>query len=153
NAFTESKTDNNILEVGETWTGTFSRTVQPGDPDPLPNTVTAIFNDAQDLSGDQVTDSDSHSVNLFQPSLHVVKSGDTLSKIGDSVDYTITVTNTSSSDSPDLVNVNVTDDVLGNLVLNGVAQAGVTLSGDTGGDGRMDPGEVWTITTSRTVLA
>ena len=49
-----------------------------------------------------LTASDGHSVNLFQPSVAIVKTGDELSKVGDAVNYTITVTNTSSADSPNL---------------------------------------------------
>ncbi len=47
--------------------------------------------------------SDEASTNLFQPSITIDKTGDTLSKVGDVVNYTITVTNTSSADSPNLV--------------------------------------------------
>ena len=45
----------------------------------------------------------SHNVELFQPSITLTKEGDALSKIGDKVDYTITLANTSSADTPDLV--------------------------------------------------
>ena len=91
-----------------------TRTVLAGDPDPLPNTVTVHYNP----SGfpNDVTDSDDHSVNLFQPSVSVDKTGDTLSKVGDAVNYTITVTNTSSSDSPNLVSGTIVDTLLGNLL-------------------------------------
>jgi hypothetical protein len=82
---------------------TYSRTVQPGDPDPLLNTVTALYNRDSTLTGDTATDSDDHSVNLFQPSIKLTKTGDALSKIGDKVDYKITLENTSSADTPDLV--------------------------------------------------
>src|SRR5262249_17794219 len=60
-------------------------------------------NDAPDFSGDQVTDSDSHSVNLFQPAIDVTETGDALSKIGDKVNYTITVYNNSSPDTPTML--------------------------------------------------
>jgi uncharacterized repeat protein (TIGR01451 family) len=81
---------------------TLEREVQEGDPDPLPNTVTAIYRGKSDLSGIAISDSDDHEVNLFQPSIELAKTGDDLSKIGDTVDYTITLTNTSSADTPDL---------------------------------------------------
>ena len=45
-----------------------------------------------------------------------LKTGDTLSKVGDPVNYTITVTNTSSNDTPNLVNGTITDTLLGNLL-------------------------------------
>jgi hypothetical protein len=90
-------------------------TVQEGDPDPLDNTVTVVYDIASTLDGDEVSDSDDHSVNLFQPAVEVTKSGDTLSKVGDDVTYTFAVENTSSADSPDLVLDSFTDTVLGDL--------------------------------------
>src|SRR5262249_18050908 len=45
-------------------------------------------------------DSASFSTNLFQPAIDVTKTGDALSKIGDKVNYTITVFNNSSADTP-----------------------------------------------------
>jgi len=104
------------LAPGASCTINVSRTVLAGDPDPLPNTVTVIYDSNAGLTGDEVTRTDSHSVNLFQPSVTVDKTGDTLSKAGDPVNYTITVTNTSSSDSPNLVNGTITDTLLGNLL-------------------------------------
>jgi uncharacterized repeat protein (TIGR01451 family) len=95
---------------------TLTYTVQEGDPDPLPNEVTVHYTGKADLSDTGVSATDNHSVNLFQPSVAVEKSGDDLSKVGDDVDYTFAVTNTSSSDSPDLVNGSITDDVLGDLL-------------------------------------
>jgi uncharacterized repeat protein (TIGR01451 family) len=87
-----------------------SRTVVAGDPDPLVNTSSASCSP----SGfpNVLTASDSHSVNLFQPSITLDKTGDTLSKVGDSVDYTITLTNTSSADTPTL-SCTITDALLG----------------------------------------
>jgi uncharacterized repeat protein (TIGR01451 family) len=62
--------------------------------------------------GNVLNDNDGHSVNLFQPSITIDKTGDTLSKVGDDVDYTITVTDTSSGDTPDL-SCTLTDALLG----------------------------------------
>jgi uncharacterized repeat protein (TIGR01451 family) len=59
-----------------------------------------------------LTGSGSATVNLFEPSVTIDKTGDTLSKVGDDVNYTIIVTNTSSADTPHLV-CTVTDPVLG----------------------------------------
>ncbi|MEJ5308338.1 MAG: right-handed parallel beta-helix repeat-containing protein [Anaerolineae bacterium] len=85
-------------------------TVAAGVPDPLINVVTATYRlTAFNLA---VTATDSHSVNLFQPSITFSKTGEPLSKIGDSTAYTLTLTNTSSSDSPDLV-CRITDALLG----------------------------------------
>src|SRR5262249_22837030 len=89
-----------------------------------------------------------HWVDLFQPSLHVVKAGDTLGKVGDPVDYTFTITNTSSADSPNLINVSAVDSLLGNLLA-----AGNPFVLTSNADGSLSPGEVWTITARRTVVA
>src|SRR5204863_4095154 len=53
-------------------------------------------------------------VDLFQPSVTIDKTADATSKVGDSVNYTIVVTNTSSSDSPNLV-CDVNDTLLGSI--------------------------------------
>ena len=90
------------LAPDETCTIEYTYTVQAGDPDPLPNTVDIEYNRDEELTGDSVTDSASHEVNLFQPSITFEKTGDAVSKIGDTVDYTLTLNNTSSDDSPDL---------------------------------------------------
>ena len=70
-----------------------SRPVVAGDPDPLVNTasVSCTVDDVGDLKfGNVLEDSDDHSVNLFQPSLSIDKTGDDLSKVGDIVNNTIT---------------------------------------------------------------
>src|SRR5439155_17216202 len=90
-----------------------------------------------------ITDSDSHTLNLFQPSLTVVKAGDTLSKVGDDVTYTFTITNTSSADSPDLLLSSVVDDVIGSLTAQATA-AGCT---------RLAPGASCNFNVTRPVLA
>src|SRR5262249_46757635 len=92
-----------------------SRTVQDGDPDPLVNTASASCT-VDDFGNELGPQTASASTNLFQPSVMVDKTGDTLSKVGDPVDYTITVTNTSSADSPDLVNGTIVDTLLGDLL-------------------------------------
>jgi len=79
------------LAAGDSCTINVTRTVQAGDDDPLPNTVTVIYDSRADLLGDEITREDSHSVNLFQPSIAFDKAGDaTLSKEGDTVNYTLT---------------------------------------------------------------
>jgi len=90
------------LAAGDSCTINVTRTVQEGDDDPLPNTVTVVYDSRSDLLGDEVTREDSHSVNLFQPAIAVDKTGDTLSKVGDDVNYTFTLSNNSSADTPDL---------------------------------------------------
>ena len=59
------------LAPDETCTIEYTYTVQAGDPDPLPNTVDIEYNRDEELTGDSVTDSASHSVNLFQPAIDV----------------------------------------------------------------------------------
>jgi uncharacterized repeat protein (TIGR01451 family) len=114
--------------------------VQAGDPDPLLNTASVTCT-ADGVSG-SVSDSDDHSVNLFQPSVTIDKSGDTLSKVGDSVDYNFTINNTSSGDSPNLVLDSITDNVIGNLA---ALAAGAGCS-------PLAPGGSCNFSTSRTVL-
>jgi uncharacterized repeat protein (TIGR01451 family) len=99
-----------VLPLGDTVINK-SRTVQAGDPDPLENTITLTC--SPDGFPNVLTASDSHSVNLFQPSITFDKSVDSnLSKAGDSVEYTLTLNNTSSSDTPDL-ECTITDATLG----------------------------------------
>jgi uncharacterized repeat protein (TIGR01451 family) len=87
--------------------------VQPGDLDTLTNTISVTYNTKHDFEGDEVYGSDDHTVNLFQPSISFDKTGDTtLSKVGDEVNYTITLNNTSSADTPDL-ECTITDAMLG----------------------------------------
>ena len=88
-------------------------TVQAGDSDPLVNTaaVRCTFADFPNI----LTDDDSWTVNLFQPGVEIDKTGDALSKVGDDVKYHFTITNKSSSDSPNLVLDTINDDVLGDL--------------------------------------
>ena len=104
-----------FLDPGDTCTIEYTYTVQGGDPDPLLNTVDVVYDNQSDLAGDDVTDSDGHSVDLFQPGISVVKTGDDLSKVGDDVSYTVTITNDSSSDSPDLVFDLISDSLQGDL--------------------------------------
>ncbi len=113
------------LAPGASCTINATRTVEANDPDPLDNTVTVVYDSSSDLLGDEVSSSDDHSVNLFQPAVAAAKTGDTLSKVGDPVDYTITLSNNSSSDTPAL-NCTATDSLLGE-VFNGVLPLGDTV--------------------------
>jgi hypothetical protein len=130
------------LQPGQTCTFTASYIVQPGDPDPLINNVTVIYNTAQDFSGTQISGSASFSVNLFQPSVLIQKSGPTMALVGDNVPYTFRITNTSSSDSPDLVLASITDSVLGDLSADAAAGGCTTLA----------PGAFCQFTVSRPIL-
>ena len=101
------------LAVAACETESFTRTVQPGDPDPLVNTVTAIYHDLIGGAQGTVTDSDDASVDLVHPAIDVTKTADpTTSKAGDSVDYTIEVCNTGDIG---LEHITVSDSLLGDL--------------------------------------
>jgi len=100
------------LALGATHTETASRTVAEGDPDPLVNTATVNCTVGGDFGNEISADSEEHSVDLFQPAVSIVKSGDTLSKVGDDVSYTFTVTNDSSEATPELT-CSITDSLLG----------------------------------------
>ncbi len=102
-----------------------TRTVQAGDPDPLDNEVTVTYNAKADFTSTALTRIDDHSVNLFQPKIAVDKTGDTLSKIGDPVDYKFTLSNNSSADTPDL-KCTAKDTLLG-TIFDGVLAAGDTV--------------------------
>jgi uncharacterized repeat protein (TIGR01451 family) len=116
---------NGDLEPDESCTINVSRTVLGTDPDPLPNTVTVVYDSKIDLTGDEVTDADDHSVNLFQPAIALDKTCDaTLSKVGDDVNCTITLSNNSSADTPAL-SCTATDSMQGQ-VFNGILPLGDT---------------------------
>jgi len=114
-----------------------------GAPDPLPNTVTVVYNPASDLTGTDVSDSDIHSVNLFTAGVTIAKTGDTLSKVGDQVTYNVVVTNTSSSDAPNLILDSFTDSKV----------AGLQAAFVTAGGGVLTNGEVVNFSYTYTVVA
>ncbi|MEA3338272.1 MAG: hypothetical protein U9R25_20475, partial [Chloroflexota bacterium] len=96
----------------------YTYTVQPGDPDPLVNTATAVYNPDGFLN--EISGSDTWRVDLFWPEFSITKTGDELSKIGDDVTYTFTIENLSSTDQrapivPVLNLVSIVDDKLGDL--------------------------------------
>ncbi|MGH9042047.1 MAG: DUF7507 domain-containing protein [Acidimicrobiia bacterium] len=101
------------LDPAEACTFTATRTVLAGDPDQLENAVTAVYEDTTETA---FTASDSHTIDLFQPSISVSITGDELSKVGDQVAYQVQITNTSSSDTPVLELDSIIDTVLGSTV-------------------------------------
>ena len=105
-----------VLDVGEICSFSVNYTVQEGDPDPLVNTVTAVYKGEEDLSGAAISDTDDHSVELFQPAVEVVKDGTELSKVGDTVTYNFKIFNRSSTDSPNLVVESIDDTLLLDLL-------------------------------------
>jgi uncharacterized repeat protein (TIGR01451 family) len=100
----------NPFPVGGFATAVVSYTPQAGDPDPLTNTVTAAGNGAD--SGVEASDTDSCTTDILNPAIDVEKSCTELAHVGDTVTYTITVTNTGDED---LDSVTVMDTVLGDL--------------------------------------
>ncbi|NPV09184.1 MAG: DUF11 domain-containing protein, partial [Anaerolineae bacterium] len=101
------------LTPGASCTFGASYTVAAGDPDPLQNTVTAIYYPVG-APANTVQHSDSHSVDLVHPSISVTKSADAATAfVGQVVTYTITVQNTSPD--VDLVNLTVSDSLIGDL--------------------------------------
>jgi uncharacterized repeat protein (TIGR01451 family) len=129
NANVDSNTCGATLAPDATCTITLTREVLGSDPDPLINVVEAIYRGKSDLTGTAVTDSDDHVVNLFQPDIDVDKTGDTLSKVGDDVHYTITLSNNSSDDTPDMV-CTAEDSLLG-TIFDGVLSLGDEVLNET----------------------
>jgi uncharacterized repeat protein (TIGR01451 family) len=66
-----------------------------------------------------ISDDDVFPLNLFQPSVSVLKDGDEFAAPGDEASYSITVANTGSEDSPPLVQGSITDTLLGDLIDGG----------------------------------
>ncbi len=113
-----------VLSLSETCNFTANYTVQSGDPDPLVNTVTVTYNVPQ--TSINKTHTDTHSVNLFQPAIDVTKTCDAVSKVGDTVNYTITLSHNSSADTPAL-NCTAVDSLLGNVFGPAVLPLGNTV--------------------------
>ena len=81
-----------------------SRKVQSGDADPLSSSVTVTYSPGEPGGAVETVEAwDEHTVNLFQPAIaaHIV--GSELAQAGDPVDYTVTLSNGSSDDTPPMV--------------------------------------------------
>jgi len=82
--------------------------VQPGDADPLTDQGNVVWHDHCDAPGTVGcadvfnTAQAPASINLVQPAIAVDKTGDAFSKLGDDIDYTVTLSNNSSTDTPPL---------------------------------------------------
>jgi len=97
------------LPAGASENRTYIHTVQAGDPNPLLNTVTAVYGDAYGgACFSNLSVSDNHSVTLVNPGISVTKSGPAISKIGDDAIFTITIENT--GDCP-LIRYSVSDNL------------------------------------------
>nr|WP_294867519.1 hypothetical protein [uncultured Pseudogulbenkiania sp.] len=113
NANVVSNTCGASLASGASCVVTLRRTVQAGDPDPLTNTATAVYTENANFTGVALSKTSNHDVNLFQPSITLTKTADPTSLLqGGTVNYTITLNNTSSTDTPAL-NCTLTDAALG----------------------------------------
>ncbi|TMK18650.1 MAG: hypothetical protein E6G68_06845, partial [Actinobacteria bacterium] len=131
NAHVTSDNCGSSLASGASCTIHLTYTVQKGDPDPLVNTVDIVYNNHSNLEGTEVSDSDSHSTNLFQPKVAVTKTGETSGKVGDTIHYLFTVTNQSSSDSPDLIMDSIIDSLIGDLAGDAPAACDTLAPGDS----------------------
>ena len=98
------------LDVGEIDTVTVGYTPQAGDPDPITNTVTASGTGAD--SGVEASDEASCETDILHPTIDVEKQCTELAHVGDTVTYTITVTNTGDTT---LYDISVDDDILGHI--------------------------------------
>ena len=97
------------LAPGASATATIARTVAAGDPDPLLNTVTAIYSSGLTRTRRRRRPRRTCS---SRPSRSSRRGTWRRQQVGDMVNYTITATNTSSADSPNCVG-NVVDTLLG----------------------------------------
>jgi uncharacterized repeat protein (TIGR01451 family) len=139
---------------GGSFTFTETRAIQATDPTPLTDSSAVAFTLAQNLGNfsNIINAGSSASVTLVPQLAAPGFTG--LSKVGDSVTYALTVSNTGP------INVyvqNVTESLLGSIVANGVVQspvAPVTNIDASGlGTGLLAPGQSVTIFVTRTVQA
>ena len=98
------------LAVGASVDLEFTYTIQDGDPATLSNTVTATADGV--TSGAEVTDTAGCDTTVVHPEITVTKTCTALAHVGDTITYTITVTNTGDED---LTDVTVVDTILGDL--------------------------------------
>jgi uncharacterized repeat protein (TIGR01451 family) len=102
-----------LLDITETWTYQVSNTFgvhNDSEEDPVVNEATAT---GEDLDGDSVTPgSDTHSTDILHPAIQVVKTGPTYAYWGNSIVFTIVVSNIGDTT---LYNVNVYDTIFGDI--------------------------------------
>src|SRR5438067_929100 len=102
------------LAPGDSDTSNPTFTIPTGASDPFLNTASASCH-YLNLATVVATDQSQWSTNLFQPSITVTKTGPTYSKVGDTANYSVTIKNTSSSDSPDLAFDSFSDSKAGSV--------------------------------------
>jgi uncharacterized repeat protein (TIGR01451 family) len=99
------------LDVGETWAFTASYTVLDTDPDPLPNTATVSSSTPDPIPSNNQA---SWSVDIIHPEIDVRKTADkTMAHVGDTITYTINVSNPSADTI--MTKVSVVDTLLGDI--------------------------------------
>ncbi len=123
---------NSRLDGGETWVYTASYTIQPADPNPLGNIGNAT---GRDIEGDTITASDSHSTALsgFAPDLEIEANWPASANVGSTIAYTFTIRHSAASDGSPVVNLSVSDTLVGPI----------TRTGGDDGDGLLEAGENW----------
>ena len=139
------------LDVDETWvyTGTYTITQVDIDNGEVLNQATATGTapdgtQVSDLSGSTITTDDGTITELCNdPVIAIVKTGvfndedqDGCSDVGETIDYTFTVTN---EGNVSIANIVVTDPLLGGVIAGPV-------SGDDDADGELDVDETWVYT-------
>ena len=137
------------LASGEWCTFDITYTVLEGDDDPLNNTVDVDYH--PEGFENNISDQDDHEVELAQPGVTVDKTGTAVSKVGDVVTYTYTITNTGSADTPNLILDSIMDtgDNNGGLGLGDLT----LLAGYDADCDELAPGEWCTFDITYTVLA
>lgn len=120
---------------------TYPYTIPVGAPDQLENVVTVTYREHSDFqTAVDYSSTAEFTTNLFIPSVTVDKTGDTIFVNGQPVNYSFTITNTSSPDSPDLVLDSVSDSLIGPIVPPASCSP-------------LAPGAACSFTASRTALA
>ncbi|MFC5177215.1 DUF7507 domain-containing protein [Nocardioides taihuensis] len=89
-------------------------TIPGGADDPFTNTA-AVSCHYPGLTAAVATGSSAWDTNLFQPSITVDKTGPEYAKVGDTVTYSVTITNTSSADTPAMDLTSFSDTLVENI--------------------------------------
>jgi hypothetical protein len=115
------------LPAGETLDVLLVRTVQATDPFPVSLFLSTFgFNSVQDGSGTAISATVSNTVTIFHPSVKIGLTVDkTTASVGDRLTYNVTVTNTSTTNSPNLV-ANFQTGNLSNVLISGMSRGRVT---------------------------